>query len=108
MKRVLFLSILSLVTLYGRCQVTMESLLKEMASAESLAKFPSPEFKLLQFSSYDRMSVAAGEPGWFANFDLSNFLRVERREGRREFVLFDHQGPGAIVRFWMTFAGIHP
>lgn len=108
MKKVLFLSILSLLTIYGRCQVSMKSLLNEMVSAESLAKFPNPEFKLLQFSSYDRMSVAAGEKGWFANFDLSNFIRVERREGRREFVLFDHQGPGAIVRFWMTFAGVHP
>jgi len=108
MKKILILSILSLLTTYGRCQVTMESLLKEMVSAESLAKFPSPEFKLLQFSSYDRMSVSADEPGWFANFDLSNFIRVERREGRREFVLFDHQGAGAVVRFWMTFAGIHP
>ncbi|MEZ5011684.1 MAG: glycoside hydrolase family 172 protein, partial [Bacteroidales bacterium] len=44
-------------------------------------------------------------PGRFANSDYSRFIREENNNGRREFVLFDHTGPGAVVRWWMTFAG---
>lgn len=88
--------------------VTLSSLLKEMTSREALARWPQNEFNLKQMSSYDRMSISPDKPGWFANFDLSTFLRVDSVKGRREFVMFDHSGPGAVVRFWMTFAGIHP
>ena len=34
---------------------------------------------------------------------MSHFLRVEQNSGRREFVMFDADGPGAVVRWWMTF-----
>jgi hypothetical protein len=34
---------------------------------------------------------------------MSHFLRIENNNGRREFVMFDTDGPGAIVRWWMTF-----
>lgn len=88
--------------------VTLGSLLKEMTSRETLARWPENEFNLKQMSSYDRMSISPDRPGWFANFDLSTFLRVDSVKGRREFVMFDQSGPGAVVRFWMTFAGIHP
>ncbi|MBS0011672.1 MAG: DUF2961 domain-containing protein [Bacteroidales bacterium] len=76
-----------------------------MTDRHSLTQYPEPYYKLKQFSSYDRASVAPGEEGWFANADYTQFVREEENEGRREFVLFDHDGPGAIVRWWMTFAG---
>jgi hypothetical protein len=34
---------------------------------------------------------------------MSHFIRVEENSARREFVMFDADGPGAIVRWWMTF-----
>jgi hypothetical protein len=34
---------------------------------------------------------------------MSHFLRIDNNKGRREFVMFDVEGPGAIVRWWMTF-----
>ncbi len=34
-----------------------------------------------------------------------NLSGRKRTNGRREFVLFDADGPGAVVRYWMTFAG---
>jgi hypothetical protein len=34
---------------------------------------------------------------------MSHFLGVEYNNERREFILFDEEGPGAIVRWWMTF-----
>lgn len=84
-------------------KVTLESLLSEMISREALTRFPDKEYRLFQASSYNRSSVRPGEEGWFANNDMSHFIRVENNSGRREFVLMDADGPGAIVRWWMTF-----
>ena len=86
-------------------EVSLESLLNEITDRNGLARFPDPAFVCKQFSSYDRATVAKDQPGWFANDDRSMFIRVENGNGRREFVLMDAEGPGAIVRFWMTFAG---
>jgi hypothetical protein len=47
--------------------------------------------------------VSPNEDGWYANHDASWFIRHEENNGRREFVMLDADGPGAIVRFWMTF-----
>ncbi len=85
--------------------ITLNSLLSEMTDRQNITHYPDPSYKLKQFSSYDRKSVEPGEEGWFANADYTQFIREEENNGRREFVLFDHEGPGAIVRWWMTFAG---
>jgi predicted TIM-barrel fold metal-dependent hydrolase len=84
-------------------QVSLDSLLQEMTSREHLTLYPANDYQLRQYSSYNRASVSPGEPGWFENNDMSHFIRVEENSGRREFVLFDAAGPGAIVRWWMTF-----
>jgi len=85
--------------------VTTLSLLRDMTDRESLARFPDPAYTSRQFGSYDRASVTPDKPGWFANDDRSQFLRVETNGVRRECVMLDAQGPGAIVRFWVTVAG---
>ncbi len=89
----------------GTDTVSIGSLLREMTDRDKRARFPEPAFTCAQASSYDRATVAPDQPGWFANSDRSMFLRVEHDRGRREFVLFDADGPGAVVRFWMTFSG---
>lgn len=86
-------------------KVSFETLLQEMADHEQIARFPSSEYRLGQFSSYDRDMVSADDKNWFANWDRSMFLREEENFGRKEYVMFDTTGPGAVVRFWMTFAG---
>ncbi len=86
-------------------KVTLESLLAEMTDREVLTRLPEQPYTLKQFSSYDRKSTGPDEPGWFANDDYTQFIREEDNNGRREFVLFDAEGPGAVVRWWMTFAG---
>lgn len=87
-------------------QVTMASLLGEMTDPGSVARWPAPEYKISQASSYDRKSVTpavADEKGWFANGDHSQFLRTEDNgHGAQEYVLLDADGPGAIVRAWFT------
>jgi hypothetical protein len=87
----------------GQDVITTETLLKEMIDRDVIARYPSPSFTCRQFSSYDRASVSKDE-NWFANWDRSMFEGVDSINGRREFVMMDSKGPGAIVRFWMTFA----
>jgi hypothetical protein len=91
----------------GSCRnekiITLRSLLKEMASPEAITRFPEPSFKLVQQSSYDRKSTHRDSSGWFANDDYTQFIREEENDGRHEYVMFEADGPGAIVRWWMTF-----
>lgn len=85
--------------------VSEASLLREMTDRDALARLPYPAYTTRQFSSYDRKALSPDQPGWFGNDDWSMFLRTERNDGRTEHVLLDADGPGAVVRFWMTFAG---
>jgi hypothetical protein len=102
--------------------ITMESLLEEMTDRSSLSYYPSPNYTCKQFSSYSRDSKtkdtaeedgqfkpAEGRDwgkGWFENHDFSQYIRKEENQGRKEDVMFDAKGPGAIVRFWATFGGV--
>ncbi len=85
--------------------ITLESLLKEMVNRDCIARLPEPAYTCKQFSSYDRHSDEPGSPTWWANADRSYFVRIEDNEGRKEYVLMDTDGPGAIVRFWATWHG---
>ena len=85
--------------------VSFDSLLQEMIDVEAIARWPRAEFTCHQVSSYDRAKVAPDQPGWFGNEDHTNYLRTEVNAGRTEHVLMDADGPGAIVRFWLTAGG---
>jgi len=86
-------------------EITFTSLLEEMVDRDRLARWPQPEFTCRQFSSYDRQADTPGAATWWANMDRSYFIRVEENQGRKEHVLMDAAGPGAIVRFWATWHG---
>ncbi len=85
--------------------VNFHTLLNEMVDRSNLAKYPISDYTLAQFSSYDRATVKPGDSTWFANWDRSMFIRTEANKTGKEYVMFDANGPGAIVRFWMTFDG---
>ncbi len=89
----------------GAEPVSLESLLEKMVDRDRLARFPEPAYVCRQASSYDRDTVAPNEPGWFANWDRSQFVRREENAGRTEWVLLDADGPGAVVRFCGTWHG---
>ena len=89
----------------AKAQVTLESLLSDMVNRETIAQLAEPNYSCRQFSSYDRDSVGKDQPGWFANWDRSQFIRIEENSGRKEYVLMDASGPGAVVRFWGTWHG---
>jgi hypothetical protein len=82
--------------------VTIETLLHEMVDADAIARWPSPEFTCRQASSYDRGTVDPARPGWFANNDHTQYVRIEDRDGRKERVMVDADGPGGVVRFFLT------
>ena len=85
-------------------QVTLKSLLEEMSNPDANTYLPSPRFTARLWSSHDRKTTTPEADGWFANADFSQFLREENNEERREQVMLDAQGPGAITRFWVTVA----
>ncbi len=88
----------------GATTVTLESLLKDMVDRDRLARMPAPAYTCRQFSSYDRAATSPDKKEtWFANGDQGQFVRTDTREGRKESVLLDAEGPGAIVRFWATW-----
>lgn len=92
----------SAFSLLAQKPVSVQSLLQEMVDADEIAKWPQPLYTEHMASSYDRHSVSPNKPGWFANADASQFIRTEEKNGHKEYVIMDADGPGAIVRFWLT------
>ncbi len=81
--------------------ITTRSLLEEMIDRDAIARFPLPAYTCRQFSSYDRASTSpSNAQTWFANGDANQYLRTEENGGRKEWVMMDTDGPGAVVRFW--------
>ncbi|MBT3242564.1 MAG: DUF2961 domain-containing protein [Bacteroidetes bacterium] len=102
------LCVVLLMIILGSCQspdneVSLSSMVQDMTKRSLVSEYPDPFFTVKQFSSYDQNTVAPDQDGWFANHDASWFIRQEENNGRREFVMLEAEGPGAIVRFWMTF-----
>ncbi len=83
--------------------ITFESLLSEMADLRQLAEYPSANWRCLQASSYNRESVHRDKPGWFADSDGEGFIRTEEINGHTEWVMMEHEGPGAITKMWTPF-----
>ena len=79
--------------------ITTAGLMSDMTDLSKMAEFPSPAYTCKQFSSYDRAAKSPTD-NWFANGDCGQYLRVEDRNGRKEYVMMDTAGPGAIVRIW--------
>ncbi len=83
--------------------VSLQSLLRELIDYDHLTRWPEPAFTCKQASSYDRASkTPEDKEGWFANGDQNQWIRIEKTAGRTEKVMMDADGPGAIVRFWIT------
>jgi len=98
-------SFLAATAALGGEAITLASLLEEMVDFDAAARWPKPAYTCRQASSYDRRSKSPADTGgWFANTDnmdgSGDSLRWETVQGRRECVLLDVEGPGAIVRFW--------
>lgn len=84
--------------------VSLESLLHEMTDRDRLARFPEPEYRSLQASSYNRESVPPPDsPGWFADGDGVQCIRTEAVKGKTEWVLMEHDGPGCITAMWTPY-----
>ncbi len=77
-------------------------LLERLIDLDWLWQPPLPGERCVQFSSYDRASQRGpGDPAaWYANNDRGQYLRVVERDGGKEFVMAEVQGPGCIARLW--------
>ncbi len=84
--------------------VTLSDLVRQMGSLDHLARAPIPAYRTLQASSWDRRSTDPSNPsdvdGWFANRDLASFEGEVEVDGRRELVMAEAEGAGAITRIW--------
>lgn len=94
---------------YTNSIITTAQLIEEIADLQQLTEFPNNDYKLLQFSSYDRRSVQRLHSDWFSNSDgfgsepIPGFMSVlkEEKDGENgEYLLAKVDGPGTIVRFW--------
>jgi hypothetical protein len=81
-------------------QVGIETLLKEMVDRDKITQFPQSNYLSKQASSYNRESVSPDLPGWFADSDGVSFIRTEDNNGKKEWVIMEDIGPGAITKIW--------
>src|SRR6187551_1958831 len=88
-------------------EISVLTLLGEMADLMHLARLPRPQFAAGQAASTDRRSRSPDDgESWFANDDFvtatqANLVRVEpRADGGKRYVLLDARGPGAVLRMW--------
>ncbi|MBL7110897.1 MAG: DUF2961 domain-containing protein [Bacteroidales bacterium] len=106
----IFLIFLMVISCNTHAQtITTGSLFEEMVDLERLSTYPSPNYKMVQFSSYDHRSTVPGGPEWWANSDgfggepepnFEEVITYDQETGMGEFVIADVEGPGAIVRLW--------
>lgn len=88
-----------LAALDGHSTVTCRSLLYEMTDAAALARWADKPWRNLQASALE--TSGRHNPGEFGSKAIGHFVRIEEKpDGRREWVLMEHEGPGAIVRMW--------
>lgn len=74
-------------------------LLNEMISPEKLAKWPRQEWENMQSSALK--TDKRKNKGFFSGKEIGNFIRIEEKgNGRKEWVLMEHKGPGTIIRMW--------
>lgn len=100
----LFILLLTLANsiAYGQT-VSVKSLLSAMINRSQLATFPDPSYQQLEASSYNRASVSPYKSGWFADSDGNGYIREDTINGKKEYIIMEHKGPGCITRMWTPF-----
>ncbi len=79
--------------------INFKCLLGEMISPEKLARWPQQEWRNMQSSALK--TDKRHNKGFFSQKEIGNFVRIEEKgNGKKEWVLMEHKGPGAIVRMW--------
>lgn len=103
----LIVGTISPVLMAGDGEITTKDLLEEMVSLERLTRAFPEGTRMVQFSSYDRLSkIEDGERKfWWANFDLGHYYGNEKTGHGIEYVMAEAEGPGAIVRMWSANPG---
>jgi len=86
---------------FNRPVISLSSLLAEMTNRADVAQLPVYNFTCKEATSHDHRKIDPADPaGWHSNKDYEQFIRIETNSDRREWVMMEDHGPGAIVRFW--------
>lgn len=101
--RLLFCLLLLIASNLEAQTISLSTLLKEMMDRSTVARYPLPLYASLQASSYNRESESKDKPGWFADSDGTGFFRTEQKNGKIEWVIMEHYGPGAITKLWAPY-----
>ena len=65
--------------------ISLTTLLNEMSQRDALTRYPDPEYKLFQASSWDRSEKSKEDKTtWFANKDYNNYIRIDSSQGRNQ------------------------
>ncbi len=81
-------------------EVTFAELLGEMTAREAWLEPPAHAFRSRQQSSQEPGGDDPNADAWWNNRDKGYFRRIIERNGRREAVMMEERGSGAIVRIW--------
>lgn len=103
---ILVLGLLSVRT-EASSPVTLPSLLREFIDIEQITRFPSPTYETVQASSASRRSDIVRDEAISATTPVpgvESAVRTPRAELGTETVLFDSDGPGAIVHLCLRAA----
>ena len=79
-----------------------------MTDRDEIARWPSPRSPAVRPAAPIQATKTPDQPGWFGNGDCTTLIRQETTPHGTEYVMLDADGPGAVVRFWMTFFGSAP
>jgi hypothetical protein len=99
---------------FSSCQnpqppVTMADLFDEMTDLQRLTSNTEKQYRVVQYSSYDRRSRTAADTTWFCNEDgfggepIPNFESVLVQPdsgGTGEYLICDINSPGVVQRLW--------
>ncbi len=82
------------VSLADAQTITFETLLQEIVDRDCACAVSGSGVHLPAGEQLRPRCVVAEEAGWFANWDRSQFVRIEESDGRKEYVMLDADGPG--------------
>ena len=84
--------------------VTLPSLLREITELDHLTRFPSPAYQTVQTSSAARRSDSLRDEAISLNTPttgVENTLRAPKENSGSESLIFENEGPGAVVHLWL-------
>ncbi|HQG77144.1 MAG TPA: DUF2961 domain-containing protein [Bacteroidales bacterium] len=105
-----FCTIVALISCAGdHKMITLDTLFEEMTDMSRLSSAKGMDYRVVQYSSYDRRSVSPLDSTWFSNEDgfggepipgFEKVLAAPDSSGTGTYLICDAKGPGVVQRLW--------